>query len=92
MTEQQLQSKMLTWLKAHKYYAVKIVLANRAGTPDILCCMHGKFVAIECKAERGAVSVLQEHTAALIRKSGGYAVVVRPSTFASVCDWLLSLQ
>lgn len=30
------------------------------GTPDVLACLNGKMIAIECKNEKGVLSKLQE--------------------------------
>lgn len=48
-----------------------------AGIPDILCCVQGKFVAIELKDESGTASPQQELTIARIIKNGGHARVCR---------------
>lgn len=51
-------------------------LFSKAGTPDILACVNGRFVAIEVKrAEGGEVSPLQKANIKLIRKAGGIAFV-----------------
>lgn len=49
---------------------------SRAGTPDILACINGKFVAIEVKREKGGeVSTLQLAHIKLIQQAGGVAFV-----------------
>lgn len=48
---------------------------GRSGVPDIVCCVSGKFFAIECKAEGGKPTPLQLNEIAAIRKSGGIATV-----------------
>ena len=49
----------------------------RAGVPDILLCVDGKFVAFEVKNEAGKASKLQEFEIRNIKKGGGVAAVVR---------------
>ena len=49
---------------------------SAAGTPDLLCCVHGHFVAIEVKQPGEVPTVLQEFTLNNIRHAGGIAVVV----------------
>lgn len=48
-----------------------------AGIPDIICCIGGKFVAFEVKAENGKPSKLQEATIRKILGCGGTALIVR---------------
>lgn len=52
----------------------------RIGTPDILCCLRGKFLAIEVKAENGRLSEAQARVLEEVRQSGGYALVARSTT------------
>lgn len=77
MSEAQLQKTVLAYLQSQGAWTVKVVAANKNGVPDILGCYKGKFFAIELKApsvkEQG--SALQEHQIALIKSSGGSAVV-----------------
>jgi Holliday junction resolvase len=49
---------------------------GRSGIPDIICCHHGKFIAIECKAGKGTTTVLQERELEAIRAHGGAALVI----------------
>lgn len=49
------------------------------GTPDILGCINGHFVAIELKSERGKVSKLQAYKLEQIRKANGIAISIKPS-------------
>lgn len=48
---------------------------SRAGTPDILACIDGIFVAIEVKQPGGLVTPLQAAHIELIKKAGGVAFV-----------------
>lgn len=49
---------------------------GRAGIPDIIGCLGGQFIAIECKAGKGKTTALQEHELNRILNAGGYALVV----------------
>ena len=53
---------------------------GRAGIPDFLVCVNGYFLAVECKAEDGRTTALQERELWNIQASKGAAYVVRPST------------
>lgn len=46
-----------------------------AGTPDILACYKGKFIAIEVKTARGVARPEQKITQQAIIGSGGYALI-----------------
>ena len=46
-----------------------------AGTPDILACYKGRFVAIEVKTPRGVARPEQRVTQKAITSSGGYALI-----------------
>lgn len=49
---------------------------GRAGIPDIICCCDGQFLAIECKAGKGKLTLLQEREINKIRENGGTALVI----------------
>ena len=70
-------------MKSQNIYHLKIWGGGfqKAGIPDLLCCIHGKFVALELKTEKGAATVLQKFNILKIQESGGYARVLRPSEF-----------
>ena len=48
-----------------------------AGIPDIIACLHGRFLAFEVKTETGKLSKLQEVTIQRIREAKGKAFTVR---------------
>ena len=47
-----------------------------AGLPDVICCIHGMFVAFEVKTNIGRLSKLQEMTMKRIWEAGGRAFKV----------------
>ena len=49
---------------------------GRSGVPDIICCMKGLFVAIECKAGRGQVTALQARELKRIGDNGGVTFII----------------
>lgn len=52
---------------------------GRHGIPDIICCVRGHFMAIECKAGKGGKgkpTALQEREMERIVAAGGDALVV----------------
>ncbi len=77
MKESQIQTKIIKYLNGIGAYSIKTIVTNRNGCPDVICCLNGRFIALEVKADKGIVSQLQEHNIKLIRNSGGVAEVVR---------------
>jgi hypothetical protein len=57
---------------------------GRSGVPDIVCCINGKFVAIECKSGKNEPTELQKREITLIQKAKGIAAVVRESNIELV--------
>ena len=49
---------------------------GRSGIPDIICCINGKFIAIECKAGDNKPTELQKFEISRIRKAKGVAAVI----------------
>ena len=49
---------------------------GRTGVPDVVCCVDGRFLTIECKAGKNKPTALQEREMTLIRQHGGVALVV----------------
>jgi len=56
---------------------VKTISTNRKGTPDVLACVNGRFVALEVKTPTGRVDPLQTYQLDCITAAGGVAHVVR---------------
>ena len=48
------------------------------GTPDLLACYNGRFVAIEVKQYGNTPSEFQQHALDLIAESGGLTAVAYP--------------
>lgn len=59
------------------FFKVAGSAAQRSGIPDILCCIKGKFIALELKREDGSgrPSEQQRIEVHKIRNAGGYAIV-----------------
>ena len=83
MTEKQFQNEVIAFLKSQNIYHVKIWGGGfqKAGIPDLLCCIGGKFVAVELKTEKGTATVLQKYNIFKIQEAGGTAQILRPSGF-----------
>lgn len=77
MKEQDIQRKIIKYLESVGAYVVKVVASNKSGTPDILACYRGIFLAIEVKRPetKTNVSELQEYNIKKIKEAGGIAIV-----------------
>ena len=77
MTEQQIQNKIIKYLKTISY-VVKIISATKAGVLDVIVCYEGRFIAFEVKTPdtKNDTSDLQEYNIREIIKNGGLAFVV----------------
>jgi Holliday junction resolvase len=49
---------------------------GRAGIPDIIACVNGFFLAIECKAGKGKTTALQDRELERIQAAGGTTMVI----------------
>jgi len=83
ITEKQLENKIKRFLADQgayyfKHFGCKF---SKAGVPDIIACLNGRFVGIEVKREDGKTTDIQEYHLAQIKERGGFAMLVRPSNF-----------
>lgn len=86
--EKSYENKIKRYLKERGCYRVKYHgnYYSENGTPDILACVNGYFLAIEVKAQDGHPSELQLAKIANIRKAGGFAYVAYPSGWNRLKD------
>lgn len=82
--EAKVKAKIKAILKEHNvYYAMPIGSGyGNSGVPDFLCCVGGRFLAIEAKAGKGTTTALQEKNLREIRDSGGFALVINEAGLA----------
>lgn len=63
--------------KLGAYYAMPATGGyGNSGAPDFVVCYKGTFIGIECKANGNKPTALQMHNLVLIRKAGGYGLVI----------------
>jgi Holliday junction resolvase len=79
--ESKVKASCVKLLKAYgAYYFFPIATGmGRAGIPDIICCVAGNFLAIECKAGKNQPTALQERELAAIKTAMGTALVINES-------------
>ena len=77
MSEKRIEHQIRQYLDSIGAWHIKTHgnMFSKAGTPDIIACIKGQFVAIEVKRPKGVVSKLQEAQIQLIKKAGGIAFV-----------------
>lgn len=76
--ERKVKKKVLEELTSIGAYYVMPVTGGfgNSGIPDILCCFNGWFIGIECKANGGKVTRLQQSHLDEIEMRGGLSFVV----------------
>lgn len=57
---------------------------GRSGVPDIVACVAGYFLAIECKAGTNKLTALQANEIEAIRRANGVAVVANEENWDMV--------
>ena len=88
--ESKVKTKIKAILKTHGvYYAMPIGTGyGNSGVPDFLCCLNGKFFAIEAKAGKGTTTALQEKNLKAIIESGGDAWVVNETNLVHLEEFV----
>ena len=92
--EKRFEERVKKFLLERGWYYVKY-FANRntkAGIPDILACVCGRWVAIEVKATNGRPSELQLYNRRKIREAGGIAIILYPSQFDEFKHLILQIE
>ena len=54
------------------------------GVPDIICCIKGRFVGIECKCGMNVPTTLQQKNIDAIIANGGVAIVINESALETL--------
>ena len=65
---------------------------GRMGIPDIICCLHGRFVAVEVKAGKGRPTQLQLKALRQIDEAGGVALVINETNLDYLKECLADVQ
>jgi Holliday junction resolvase len=84
--EKKVKDKVVSILKSEGvYYFFPATHGfGRSGVPDIVCCVDGSFLAIECKAGGNKPTVLQEREITAIRNNKGTAIVIDEKNWETV--------
>jgi Holliday junction resolvase len=65
---------------------------GRSGVPDIIACVGGLFLAIECKAGKNKPTALQVREIEAIRLAGGAAVVANEQNWDMVRELVRQMK
>ncbi len=65
---------------------------GKVGVPDFICCVNGKFLGIETKAEKGVLTINQQHQIEGIKQAGGMACVVKPKDISSLEEVIVLMK
>jgi len=89
--EAKVKAKIKEVLKMERiYYAMPIGTGyGNSGVPDFLCCVNGRFLGIEAKANGNKPTELQKKNLMDIELSGGYTAVINEN--ASDLEYLVEL-
>jgi hypothetical protein len=61
---------------------------GNAGVPDFLCCVNGRFVAIEAKAGIGQTTALQDKNLRDIAAANGVTLIIREDNVTALAGYL----
>lgn len=84
--EKKVKDQVVKTLKANGvYYFFPATFGmGRSGVPDIICCVEGRFLAIECKAGNNKPTALQDREMNAIVMAGGSAMVINEENLHEV--------
>jgi Holliday junction resolvase len=80
--------KALKELGAYYFFPIASPIYGSRGAPDIVCCIGGRFVAVECKAGYNKVTELQQRNLDQIKQAGGVALICNEQTVQHVISAL----
>ena len=64
---------------------------GRSGIPDFICCIKGRFMAIEAKFGRGTTTAHQDRELLAINKSGGVSMVINEASIPELEMYLVAI-
>jgi hypothetical protein len=88
--ETSFRKKVVQALKTFpKTYIISISQRSIRGTPDLLVCIQGHFVALEIKSSlKASISELQRHALQKILEAEGVAFIIAPENAISILSLL----
>jgi len=91
--EGRVKAKVKALLKKYDVYHFMPATGGygRSGIPDIIGCIKGRFIAIECKAGNNMPTALQERELNTIGRAGGFAICVNEEGLDALEQTILNL-
>lgn len=88
--ESKVKAKIKAILKEQGvYYAMPIGTGyGNAGVPDFLCCVNGRFLALEAKAGKGKTTALQDKNLRDIANAHGITLVIREDNIDALTGYI----
>lgn len=88
--EKRVKNEVTKTLKLFNAYHFSPVTGGfgRSGVPDIIACIDGQFIGIECKAGSNKPTELQKRELTRIQQAGGYAIVINESNHHELIELL----
>jgi len=92
--EAKVKAKIKAILKEHTvYYAMPIGSGyGNSGVPDFLCCVSGRFLAIEAKAGKNEPTALQLKNMTEINNAGGMSLIINESSMDRLVGFIKLLK
>jgi hypothetical protein len=88
--EKKVKNKVVALLKergAYYFFPASYGM-GRSGVPDIVCCIDGNFIGIECKAGKNKATALQLKELAAIREAGGTTFIINEENIGVLAEYL----
>jgi len=88
--EAKVKKKVYKLLRDHGAYYFSPIMNGygKSGVPDVIACLDGKFIAIECKAGNNKPTALQERELSAIAEAGGDAFVINENNIPVIELWI----
>jgi len=79
MREADIQTQIVKWCRTNGIWIVKYPggIFGTTGTPDLILCLKGRFVALEVKTTKGRLTKMQELTKTRLISAGAVCETVR---------------
>ena len=92
--EKNFENKIKKFFRKEGLYYFKFwgTMYTRAGVPDLIVCVNGRFLGVEVKSEVGKPSEIQLQNIREIRNNGGFGVVIHPEQFQNLVDLIFALK
>ena len=88
--EAKVKKKVYKLLRDHGAYDFSPIMNGygKSGVPDVIACLDGKFIAVECKAGRNVPTELQWSNLKQIKQCGGISLVINEDNLKDLEDVL----